>query len=150
MKIYLLTFQIKNKKMCHVKCYTNSFLWTSPFWPLCSCKGSKELKKHTSLCNTDAKPNINVNVSGQRVHSTELWQILAPLDGARWAYLSITLASMMLQYTDPEVYGQNNMDALVCKRYVQRKTEHGTIPIDVQTISVLLMVKQSISQVYSM
>lgn len=58
----------------------------------------------------------------------------------------------MLQYTDPEVYGQNNMDALVCKRYVpvQRKTEHGTIPIDVQTISVLLMVKQSISQVYSM
>lgn len=57
---------------------------------------------------------------------------------------------MMLQYTDPEVYGQNNMDALVCKRYVQRKREHGTIPIDVQTISVLLMVKQSISQVYSM
>lgn len=53
---------------------------------------------------------------------------------------------MMLQYTDPEVYGQNNMDALVCKRYVQRKTEQ----IDVQTISVLLMVKQSISQVYSM
>lgn len=57
---------------------------------------------------------------------------------------------MMLRYTDPEVYGQNNMDALVCERYVQRKTEHGTIPIDVQTISVLLMVKQSISQVYSM
>lgn len=57
---------------------------------------------------------------------------------------------MMLQYTDPEVYGQNNMGALVCKRYVQRKTEHGAIPIDVQTISVLLMVKQSISQVYSM
>lgn len=26
MKIYLLTFQIKTKKMCHVKCYTNSFL----------------------------------------------------------------------------------------------------------------------------
>lgn len=57
---------------------------------------------------------------------------------------------MMLQFTDPEVYGQNNMDALVCKGNVQRKTEHGTIPIDVQTISVLLMVKQSISQVYSM
>lgn len=57
---------------------------------------------------------------------------------------------MMLQYTDPEVYGQNNMDALVCKGNVQRKTENGTIPIDVQTISVLLMVKQSISQVYSM
>lgn len=56
---------------------------------------------------------------------------------------------MMLQYTDPEVYGQNNMGALVCE-YVQRKTEHGAIPIDVQTISVLLMVKQSISQVYSM
>lgn len=31
-------------------------------------QGFKRIKKHTSLCNTDAKPNINVNVSGQRVH----------------------------------------------------------------------------------
>lgn len=61
--------------------------------------------------------------------STELCQILAPLDGAILVgpiYLSITLASMMLQYTDPEVYGQNNMEASVCEGYVHCTEEYRT------------------------
>lgn len=140
--------------MCHVKCYTNSFSKNLPILTSLQLQGFKIIIKHTSLCNTDGKPNINVNVSGQRVHQH---RALPDSGSLGWSYigrpyLSITLASMMLQYTDPEVYGQNNMEASVCEVYtVQRNTEHGTEPADVpvHTISVLLMVKQSKSQVYT-
>lgn len=46
----------------------NSFFKNLPTVTSLQLQGFKRIKKNTSLCNTDAKPNINVNVSGQRVH----------------------------------------------------------------------------------
>lgn len=114
--------------MCHVKCYTNSFSKNLPILTSLQLQGFKIIIKHTSLCNTDGKPNINVNVSGQRVHQH---RALPDSGSLGWSYigrpyLSITLASMMLQYTDPEVYGQNNMEASVCEGYVHCTEEYRT------------------------
>lgn len=65
-----LSLNISNKKQKDVPCKMlhNSFFKNLPILTSLQLQGFKWIKKHTSLCNTDAKPNINVNVSGQRVH----------------------------------------------------------------------------------
>lgn len=47
---------------------TLTHFYEPPYFDLFEVARVQMNKKNTSLCNTDAKPNINVNVSGQRVH----------------------------------------------------------------------------------